>query len=148
MFERKWTLLISSLIPIKVLGVEASSCREWETSHGMVWDQHKTLLEENLFWMTCKKHETGWRFTFHQYNNPNNTAKGTLEWFKPKNWMCFNGPDIHPIENLRQDLLLIRSFLLITNLFLFQVIPCMWKGSKGVNTYARHCIVSALVLIR
>ena len=69
--------------------------------------KYRKILEENPL-RSVKDLWLLWRFTFQQDNDPNHTAKATLEWLKNKNlkvleWLS-QSPDLNPIENLWNDL--------------------------------------------
>ena len=66
--------------------------------------KYRNIIEGNLF-QSSKDLRQGWRFTFQHGNNPKDTAKATLEWFKGKHLNVLEwpsqSPDINPIENLQ-----------------------------------------------
>lgn len=45
---------------------------------------YMTIFKENPF-LLAKDLRVEWRFTFQEDNNPNYTARATLQWFKTKN---------------------------------------------------------------
>ncbi|MGH0128342.1 UNVERIFIED_CONTAM: hypothetical protein FKN15_055768 [Acipenser sinensis] len=65
--------------------------------------KYREILEGNLF-QSFRDLRLGRQFTFQQDNDPNYTAKATLEWFKGKHLNVLEwpsqSPDLNPIENL------------------------------------------------
>jgi hypothetical protein len=53
--------------------------------------KYREILEGNLF-QSSRDLRLGQRFTFQQDNNPKNTAKATLEWFKGKHLNVLERP--------------------------------------------------------